>query len=58
MNKEFSENVMHILDRSHIKYSLKIDDDFTIESDIAKNKIKTHLKLMKVMGPSKYSEYY
>jgi len=56
-NKEFSDNVMHILDRSHLKYNLNIDDDFTIESQSAKKKIKTQLKLMKLMGPSKYQEY-
>ena len=31
-NKEFSDNVMHILDRSHLKYQLNLDDDFTIET--------------------------
>jgi hypothetical protein len=56
-NNEFSDNVMHILDRSHQKYSLKIDDDFTIESSVAKKKINTQLKLMKAMGPSRYQEY-
>lgn len=45
---------MHILDRSHLKYNLNIDDDFTIETTQAKKKIKTELKLMKLMGPHKY----
>ncbi|CDW89131.1 UNKNOWN [Stylonychia lemnae] len=56
-NQEFSENVMHILDRSHIKYQVNLDDDFTIESQIAKKTIKTEQKIMKMMGPSKFQEY-
>lgn len=48
---------MHILDRSHVKYKIKIDDNFTIESQLAKKKIQTEQKLMKLMGPNKYAEY-
>ena len=56
-NKEFSENVMHILDRSHVKYRIQIDDKYTIESTQAKKRIKTQQKLLKLMGPVGYSEY-
>ena len=32
---EFHDNVMHILDRSHIKYKLKLKDDYLIDSQKA-----------------------
>lgn len=48
---------MHILDRSHLKYKLNLDDDFTIESQAAKKQIKTDQKIMKLMGPHKYHDY-
>ncbi len=33
---EFQENVMHILDRSHVKYKLHIDNGFIVDSQAAK----------------------
>ena len=42
---------MHILDRSHIKYPLQLDNSFTIDSDSAKKRIRTLVKVMGVMGP-------
>jgi hypothetical protein len=34
--EEFQENVMHILDRSHIKYKLQLDNSYIVDSQSAK----------------------
>lgn len=48
----------HILDRSHIKYQIIMNDDFTIESEQAKKRIKVNKQLMNLLGPSKFQEYH
>jgi hypothetical protein len=58
VNNEFQEGVFHILDRSHIKYKILISDDFTIESEQAKKRIKVHKQLMNLLGPSKFQDYH
>lgn len=35
-HQEFQENVMHILDRSHQRYRMKIDNNFIVDSEKAK----------------------
>ena len=35
-HQEFQENVMHILDRSHQRYRMKIDNSFIVDSERAK----------------------
>lgn len=57
-NTEFQEGVAHILDRSHVKYQIVINDDYTIESEQAKKRIKVHKQLMNLLGPSKFQDYH
>ena len=35
-HQEFQENVMHILDRSHQRYRMKVDNNFIVDSQAAK----------------------
>mmetsp|Transcript_3598 Transcript_3598/g.3552 ORF Transcript_3598/g.3552 Transcript_3598/m.3552 type:complete len:172 (+) Transcript_3598:239-754(+) len=56
-NDDFHEGVAHILDRSHVKYKVVIDDNYTIESEQAKKRINVNKKLMKLLGPSKFNDY-
>ena len=40
--EEFQENVMHILDRSHVKYRLQLDNSYVVDSQSAIKGLKSY----------------